>query len=98
MNSCTSQQKMSKLRHKIIKLALISNDVLYMYLQSAPASPPPPQKKKTSCKIGDTLPLKNSFSSYQYPPYLQFQPFPLPHFPPPSLPFNVDFFQFVLYC
>ena len=32
----------------------------------------------TVCKISDTLPLKNSFSSFQYPPYLHFQPFPLP--------------------
>ena len=33
---------------------------------------------QTGSKIGETLPLKNIFPSYQYPPHLQFQPFPLP--------------------
>ena len=41
----------------------------------------------TSCKIVETLPLKNTFSSFQCPPYLGFKPFPLPL---PSPPFNVD--------
>ena len=41
----------------------------------------------TSCKIVETLSLKNTFSSFQCPPYLEFKPFPLP-LPPP--PFNVD--------
>ena len=41
----------------------------------------------TSCKIVETLSLKNAFSSFQYPPYLEFKPFPLPF---PSPPFNVD--------
>ena len=41
----------------------------------------------TSCKIVETLSLKNTFSSFQCPPHLEFKPFPLP-LPPP--PFNVD--------
>ena len=41
----------------------------------------------TSCKIVETLSLKNTFSSFQCPPYLEFKPFPLPL---PSPPFNVD--------
>ena len=41
----------------------------------------------TSCKIVETLSLKNTFSSFQCPPYLEFKPLPLP-LPPP--PFNVD--------
>ena len=41
----------------------------------------------TSCKIVETLSFKNTFSSFQYPPYLEFKPFPLPF---PSPPFNVD--------
>ena len=41
----------------------------------------------TSCKIVETLSLKNTFSSFQFPPYLQFKPFPLPLLSPP---FNVD--------
>ena len=41
----------------------------------------------TSCKIVETLSLKNTFSSFQCPPYLGFKPFQLPL---PSPPFNVD--------
>ena len=41
----------------------------------------------TSCKNGETLPLKNTFSTFPFAPNLEFN-----HFPPsPSLPpFNVD--------
>ena len=41
----------------------------------------------TSCKILETLSLKNTFSNFQYSAYLEFKPFPLPL---PSPPFNVD--------
>ena len=41
----------------------------------------------TSCKIVETLSLKNTFSSFQCPPYLEFKPFQLPL---PSPPFSVD--------
>ena len=41
----------------------------------------------TSCKIVETLSLKNTFSNFQYSAYLEFKPFPLPL---PSPPFNVD--------
>ena len=42
----------------------------------------------TSFKIVETLSLKKiTFSSFQYPPYLEFKPFPLPFSSPP---FNVD--------
>ena len=41
----------------------------------------------TSCKNVETLSLKNTFSSFQCPPYLEFRPFQLPL---PSPPFNVD--------
>ena len=45
----------------------------------------------TSCKIVETLSLKNTFSSFQYSLYLEFKPFPLPL---PSPPFNVDCLSF----
>ena len=45
----------------------------------------------TSCKIVETLSLKNTFSSFQYSPYQEFKPFPLPL---PSPPFNVDCLSF----
>ena len=41
----------------------------------------------TSSKSVETLSLKNTFSSFQCPPYLEFKPFPLPL---PSPHFNVD--------
>ena len=45
----------------------------------------------TVCKIGERLPLNNTFSSFQYQQDLQFQPFPLS----PSLsPFQCWLFKF----
>ena len=46
-----------------------------------------PDIATTSCKIVETLSLKNTFSNFQYSAYLEFKPFPLPL---PSPPFNVD--------
>ena len=46
-----------------------------------------PLTQTTSCKIVEIVSLKNTFSSFQYPPYLEYKPLPLPF---PSPPFNID--------